>query len=90
MKSSSLPVIILKRLVLFPHSEIRVDIERNFNLNAIDFSEQHTNYHVLVINQKDPLEENPTTKELFKVGIIAEIRVKSVLNNGKIKIVYKD
>ena len=69
MVKTSLPVIVLKGIVLLPHCELRVefssDIEKNILLNAEDYSDNH----VLVVTQIDELEEHVNVKKLPKTGM---------------------
>lgn len=89
MNKNTLPVILLRGLIIFPHAEVAIDIERDFNIKALEYSEKNKDNYVLLINQKDPLEENPDMDELFNIGIIAKIEMKQKLNSKKYHISLK-
>lgn len=89
MIKTTLPVLILKGAILFPNSEIRLEIDNNKDKELVLLAETYFNSHILIANQKDPLEENPDVTELPMVGVIGIISLKLDLPNGKTRIVIK-
>ncbi len=89
MVKTSLPVIILKGIVLLPHCDLRVefvnDIEKNILMNAEEYSDNH----VIVVTQTDLLNKNIDIKKLPKVGVVAKIKNKTTLPNGNIRVVLE-
>jgi len=85
----NLPVIILKGIILLPNSEIRLEFENNEKQAVIDISEMFHDGNILIVNQKDPLEENIDPKDLPRIGVIARITHKLELPNGKIRVIIK-
>ncbi len=89
MVKTSLPVIVLKGIVLLPHCELRVefssDIEKNILLNAEDYSDNH----VLVVTQIDELEEHVNVKKLPKAGVVARIKSKITLANNHVRVILE-
>ena len=85
----NLPVILLKGIILLPNNEIKLEVDNGFSKNILDVSELFHDNKLLVINQTNPLEEAPTLNELPKFGVIAKIKHKLELPNGKVRIVIE-
>ena len=86
MLKTNLPVLILDDVVLFPSCEIKLEIEDSITKKILALSENYFNGHLLVIyNEK----KNPSIEELSKVGVIAQIKLKLDMPNGKIKLTLK-
>jgi ATP-dependent Lon protease len=86
---TNLPVLLLRGLVLLPYSEIRIEITRDIDKEALKIAEQDHDNHILVVSQLDPLEENPTPNELPKIGTLAIIKMKMDIGNNKLRILVK-
>ena len=85
----NLPVIILKGIILLPNSEIRLEFENSDKQAVIDISEMFHDGNILIVNQKNPLEEEIDPRELPKIGIVARITHKLELPNGKVRVIIK-
>lgn len=87
MVETNLPVLLLKNIILFPYNEIRVEFtmsrEKLVLSNALNY---HDN-HLLLINSFDPLEENPSIKDLPSIGVIGKVKSKIELSNGVVRVV---
>ena len=83
----SLPILLLKKLVLLPDQEIRLEINNEVSKVAIDESIKSNNSNILVISPINLLEEKPTTTDLPKVGVIGKIKTKIKLPNGNYRII---
>ena len=86
---SSLPVILLRGLILLPNQEVRFEFEQTDTKNIIDVAELFHDNQVLVVSGYDRFEEAPSIEELPKIGVIARIMNKVELPNGKIRVVMK-
>ena len=71
---SNLPVILLKNLVLLPYQEIRVELKNEISKKVTEISKLYHDSEVLVVCPLDPLEENPDTSDLPKVGVVGKIK----------------
>jgi len=85
----NLPVIILKGIVLLPNNEIRLEFENSDNSSVIDISEMFHDGNILIVNQKNHLEEEVDPKDLPRIGVIARIVHKLELPNGKIRVIIR-
>lgn len=79
---TNLPVILLKEIVLLPNNELRIEVENKDGESIIDLCELFHDNKILIVNQKDQLEEKPLLKDLPKLGVIAKIEHKMELPNG--------
>ena len=87
MIKTNLPVLLIRNMVLFPNSEIRLEIDSEIDKKIVALSEDYYNNQVLVVNPKDVLEEDPDITELPKVGIVGNIKMKIDMPNNKTRII---
>ena len=83
---SNLPVILLKNLVLLPYQEIRVELKNEISKRVTEISKLYHDSEVLVVCPLDPLEENPDTSDLPKVGVVGKIKNVIELPNGNMRL----
>ena len=88
MKNNSeknLPVLLLNTMVLFPSNEIRLELSSLEEKQIISLAEGYYESNILVvfpfINQN-----HPSTKDLPTVGIIAQIKMRMDMPNGKTRL----
>ncbi len=86
---SNLPVLILRNMVLFPYSEIRLEFESEIDRKLLSLAESYYENHILVVNPQDNLEIDPEIEELPPYGIIATIKMKLDMPNGKVRIIIQ-
>lgn len=83
----NLPVLLLKKLVLLPYQEVRLELNIDLSKKVVDISESEYNNKLLVICPINTLESNPTASDLPSVGVIAKIKSKIELPNGNYRVV---
>ena len=86
MIQTNLPVLLLKTNILFPYSELRLELSTSKEKLVIENACKYHDNHILLINLEDPLEENPSIKDLPSIGIIGKIKSKIELQNNKVRI----
>ena len=67
------PVLALRGLVLFPHMLLHFDVGREKSLRALNMA-MNADRKIFLVAQMDQNEENPSLDELYKVGVVAEVR----------------
>ncbi len=87
MIKTNLPVLLIRNMVLFPNSEIRLEIDSEIDKKIVALSEDYYSNQVLVVNPKDVFEEDPDITELPKVGIVGNIKMKIDMPNNKTRII---
>ena len=88
MEKHTLPVLILKSLILLPKNELRLEIDDVGAKTAINCASTNDD-KLFVVTQINPLEESPDFSDMPSVGVIAEISSKLELPNGKTRILLK-
>ena len=83
MIKTNLPVFILNQNVLFPSNDLKLEIEDNNLKKAVNLSENYFNGHLLVVHSDIT---NPKPNELKKIGVIAQVKLKLDMPNGKMKL----
>ena len=84
---NNLPVMLLKRIVLLPNQDVRLDLNSDISSRVIDLAINKHNSEILIVCPIDPYEEAPDVSDLPSVGVIGKIKSKMELPNGNIRIV---
>ncbi len=87
MIKNNLPVILLKKLVLLPFQEVRIEVNNDTSKKVVEISKQFHDNEVLVVCPLNSLEENPDTSDLPKIGVIGKIKSNIELPNGNTRVV---
>lgn len=87
MENTILPVILLKKIILLPYNELRLEFDNEASENIIDVAQLSYGNNVLVVTQLDYLEEKPLFDDLPVFGVVASIKSKIELPNGKTRVV---
>ena len=65
MVETNLPILLLKTNILFPYNELRLEVSSSKEKLVISNSVRFHDNHLLLVNLKDPLDENPEIKDLL-------------------------
>ncbi|MGL4818916.1 MAG: LON peptidase substrate-binding domain-containing protein, partial [Bacilli bacterium] len=87
-QTKTLPLLMLRGMVVFPHMLTNLDIGRQKSLDAIREA-MTEDEEVLLLTQKDANTENPTTEDVGEVGTIARIKKAVDMPNGHMSIVVE-
>ena len=74
-------------MVLFPWSEIRLEFDSDNDKKVISLAESFYENNIVIVNPKDLLEIDPDISELPKIGVLATIKMKIDMPNGKTRII---
>lgn len=83
----NLPVLLLKKLVLLPYQEVRLELNIELSKKVIDQAERFYNNKLLVICPNNTLESSPSASDLPEVGVLSKIKSKIELPNGNYRVV---
>ena len=85
----TLPLIPLRGLVGFPNVQLNIEIMRTLSLKAFTAAATMYDAKVLLVTQKDLSVEDPKAEDLYKMGVVAEI--KHVVKNphGNLSVVFE-
>ncbi len=89
MTITSLPILLLKDIVLFPYNEIRLELEKEEDKELISLAESYYNKHILIAYPSDTFTEKPIIKNISKYGVVGYISMKIELPNQKIRLVIR-
>lgn len=78
----NIPVIILKNLIILPNQEIKLELSNTISQKSIAIATNKYNNEILVIAPIDTFEEEPGVDDLPKVGVIAKVVSRIVINGG--------
>ena len=84
---NNLPVMLLKRIVLLPLQDVRLDLNNDVSSRVIDVALSKNNGEILIVCPMDPYEESPDVSDLPSVGVVGKIKNKIQLPNGNLRIV---
>lgn len=84
-----LPLIPLRGVVGFPGVQLNIDIVRPSSLKAFTCAATECNAHILLVTQRDVGTENPTENDLFRVGVLAEIKHVVKTPQGNLSVVFE-
>ena len=89
LEEMTLPLIPLRGLVGFPAVQLNIEIVRPISLKAFTAAATLYDAKVLLVAQNDIGCEDPTGEDLFKMGVVAEI--KHVVKNphGNISVIFE-
>ena len=85
----NLPLIPLRGLVAFPAVQLNIEIIRGTSLKAFTTAATLHDAKILLVTQKDPTVEDPKEKDIYRVGVLAEI--KHVVKNpqGNLSVIFE-
>ena len=89
MNKTKLPVLVLKNIILFPHSEIRLELENDKDKELISLADSYYNKHILIIHPNNELEDSIDKTSFPRVGVIGYINMKIDLPNNRTRIVIR-
>ena len=89
MNQTTLPVIILKNIILFPSGEIRLELENESDKEILNLAETYYEKHILIVHQTDILEKNIDLNDLPNIGVLGYIEMKIDLPNKKTRVVIR-
>ena len=72
-KQETMPVLALRGLVLFPHMVLHFDVGRAKSVLALNEA-MGNERKIFLVAQKDIRDDDPTAEQLYKVGVVGEIR----------------
>lgn len=84
----NLPLIAIRGVVILPHNEMRLDVGRDSSVRALMESERFDG-HIILVNQKDPIIDNPKPEDLYKIGVVCKVLMKIKQPNGNFKVKVK-
>ncbi len=85
----ALPLIPLRGIVAFPAVQNKIEVARSFSLKAFTAAATLHEAKILLVAQRDFSLESPSPGDLYKTGVLAEIKHVVKNPNGKLSIVFE-
>jgi len=85
---TTLPILPVRDIVIFPYMIIPLFIGRDISIRAID-SALSSNKMVLLVTQRDVNVENPTIDDLYTVGTVGSVLRMLKLPDGRLKVLIQ-
>jgi ATP-dependent Lon protease len=85
---TTLPMIPVRDLVVFPYMILPLVVARESSIKAVDEALNRKNY-IFLSTQKDIAEENPQPNSIYAIGTIARIARMRKLSDGRVKILVE-
>lgn len=86
--TTRLPVLPLKEVVIFPYMIYPLLVGRETSLKAVEESMLNEK-HIFLAVQRNMNQEEPTTKDLYRVGVVARVLQVLKLPNGLMKVLVE-
>ena len=86
MNYNSLPIILLRGIVVLPYAELKIDLIDELDTRIINLASENYDGYVLLISPENYLEEKIEINKLPKLGIIGKITKKTKLPNGCVRV----
>jgi ATP-dependent Lon protease len=86
---STLPVLPLRNLVLFPGVVLPVDVGRPGSLKLVEDVVRHQPARVMIATQKNPQTEEPRPEDLYPIGVEAEVLKVVKLSDSRVTVVIR-
>lgn len=83
-----LPLLPLRGMLVFPGMVMNLDIARERSLNAVNAA-MRRGKHILLVAQKNTEREEPELGNLYRVGVVAEIKQMVKLPGGNLRILVE-
>lgn len=87
MVETNLPILFLKKFVILPYNELRLEFQNKKDIEILKNSESNHDNYLLLINLSDPLEEDPGIESLPNMGVLGKIKSLITLPNGIVRAV---
>jgi ATP-dependent Lon protease len=88
-KINSLPVLPLRDIVIFPKMVVPLFVGRDKSIAALDAVVNGKFEHIILLTQKTIISDDPTEKDLHKVGTLGKIMQMLKLPDGTIKVLVE-
>lgn len=86
MNYNSLPIILLRGIVVLPYAELKIDLIDELDTRIINLASENYDGYVLLISPENYLEEKIEINKLPNLGIIGKITKKTKLPNGCVRV----
>ena len=86
-----LPLLPLRDIVIFPDMIVPLFVGREKSVVAVEevMKGENKDKPILLVTQKESQVDNPSSKDLFKIGVLANVLQMLKLPDGTVKVLLK-
>ena len=84
----TMPAVALRGMTILPGMIAHFDVSRSKSIKAVEEA-MSKDQQIFLVTQKDVEQENPNTEDLYKVGILAQIKQIVKLQNDIVRILVE-
>lgn len=85
---SKTPILPLRDIVVFPHMVVPLFVGRDKSVRALE-AVMKSDKQILLVTQKDAVNDDPTTEDLFTVGVLGHVLQLLKLPDGTVKVLVE-
>lgn len=85
----NVPVLVTRGSYIFPGFEQVLEVGRDKSILAVNTASKDFDNHIVLVSQKKPLEDNPKLSEIYRIGILAELKIRKVWEDGSLTVNFK-
>src|SRR5436309_12903673 len=87
-ETTSLPLLPLRDVVVFPHMVIPLFVGRPKSIKALDVA-MDSGKHILLVAQKSAAKDDPAADDLYPIGSVATVLQMLKLPDGTVKVLVE-
>ncbi|ALA98188.1 class III heat-shock ATP-dependent LonA [Spiroplasma kunkelii CR2-3x] len=85
----NVPVLVTRGSYIFPGFEQVLEVGRDKSILAVNTASKDFDNHIVLVSQKKPLEDNPKLSEIYRIGILSELKIRKVWEDGSLTVNFK-
>lgn len=85
----NVPVLVTRGSYIFPGFEQVLEVGRDKSILAVNTANKNFDNHIVLVSQKKPLEDDPKLSEIYRIGILAELKIRKVWEDGSLTVNFK-
>ncbi|WP_342256509.1 endopeptidase La [Spiroplasma endosymbiont of Poecilobothrus nobilitatus] len=85
----NVPVLVTRGSYIFPGFEQVLEVGRDKSILAVNTASKDFDNHIVLVSQKKPLEDNPKLSEIYRIGILAELKIRKLWEDGSLTVNFK-
>ncbi|WP_338992752.1 endopeptidase La [Spiroplasma endosymbiont of Seladonia tumulorum] len=85
----NVPILVTRGSYIFPGFEQVLEVGRDKSILAVNTASKDFDNHIVLVSQKKPLEDNPKLSEIYRIGILAELKIRKVWEDGSLTVNFK-
>lgn len=85
----NIPVLVTRGSYIFPGFEQALEVGRDKSILAVNTANKDFDNHIVLVSQKKPLEDNPKLSEIYRIGILAKLKIRKIWEDGSLTVNFK-